>query len=332
MGGIVPLQAIYNFLESAPIELIGHGSVGKKYGALKPGQSSLSACLSVDRWTGVTGTTGLTVRKGVINMPKIVSQVKLIYQMMPTASVEEAANLWTERLVAMAQKINQRRKERIPDGERFIQRIAGVSAKAWRSVINPAFNSRAGMDSADITANQAAKVQEAYQKYESQWDHIFETVDGVPAKRYIDLVQQAKEAYKNGIAKHTLPFTGSKMQGRGISSLAALWLTGDPITEGELRGADIIVAGGPYRICPGSKKPGLKTLLNQRLIQAGVAIVKSGFDATVMAKQNQLTAEQVQGFTDPALDLIPFVAGGDSHVDFIYEAGVFYLEIKVSKM
>jgi hypothetical protein len=253
--------------------------------------------------------------------------------MLPTASADEAADRWAERLAAMAQKINERRKERIPDGERFIQRLAGVSAKSWRSVINPAFKSRAGMDSVDITANQAAKVQEAFQKYESQWDHMFETVDGVPAKRYIELVQLAKEAYKNGIAKHTLPFTGSKMQGRGISSLAALWLTGDPITEGELRGADEIIAGGPYKICVDGKKPGLKAMLNQRLIQAGVAIVKSGFDAAVMAKQNQLTAEEVQGFVDPGLDLIPFAGGGpDSHVDFIYEAGVFYLEIKVSKM
>ena len=262
----------------------------------------------------------------------IVSHVKLIYQMLPTAGAEEAADRWAERLVAMAQKINERRKERIPDGERFIQRIAGVAAKAWRSVINPAFKSRAGMDSADITTNQGAKVQESFQKYERQCDHIFETVDGVPAKRYIDLVQQAKEGYKNGMAKHTLPFTGSKMQGRGISSLAALWLTADPITEGELRGADIIVAGGPYKVCPDGKKPGLKVLLAQRLTQAGSIIVKSGFDATVMTKQNQLTCEQVQGFVDPALDLIPFVAGGDSHVDFIYESGVFYLEIKVSKM
>jgi len=263
----------------------------------------------------------------------IVSHVKLIYQMLPTASAEEAANRWAEGLVAMAQTINERRKIRIPDGERFIQRIAGVSLKAWRSVINPAFKSRSGMDSADITSNQAAKIQEAYQKYESQWNHLFETVDGVPAKRYIELVQQAKEAYKNGIAKHTLPFTGSKMQGRGLSSLATLWLTADPITEGELRGADEIIAGGPYKICPDSKKPSLKTLLAQRLTQAGSIIVKSGFDAAVIAKQNQLTAEVVQGLTDPGLDLIPFVGNSpDSHVDFIYVSGAFYLDIKVSKM
>jgi hypothetical protein len=258
--------------------------------------------------------------------------VKLIYQMSPTGGAERIAELWAERLVGMAQKINQRRKIRIPDGERFIQRLAGPSAKAWRSLINPAFKSRAGLDATDITANQGASLQEAFRKYEGKLDFLFETVDGVPAKRFIDLVQRAKQDYLEGVAKRTLPLTGTKIEGRGLSSLAALWLTDDPITAGELRAADEIIAGGPYLVCPDSKKPGLKTMLNQRLIQAGAVIVKSGFNAAVILKQNQLTAEQVQGFVDPALDLIPFVAGGDSHVDFIYEAGVFYLEIKVSKM
>jgi hypothetical protein len=35
---------------------------------------------------------------------------------------------------------------------------------------------------------------------------------------------------------------------------------------------------------------------------------------------------------DPALDLIPFVGGGDSRVDYIVVDGNLYLEIKVSKM
>jgi hypothetical protein len=258
--------------------------------------------------------------------------VKLIYQILPTGGAERIAEQWSERLVAMAQKINERRKSRIPDGERFIQRLAGPAAKAWRALINPDFKSRAGLDATDVTANQGANLQESFRKYEGQLDFLFETVDGVPAKRYIELVQRAKQDYLEGVAKRTLPLTGSKIEGRGLSALAGLWLTNDPITEGELRAADEIIAGGPYKICPDSKKPGLKAMLAQRLTQAGAVIVKSGFNAAVIAKQNQLTCEQVQGFVDPALDLIPFVATGDSYVNFIYEAGVFYLEIKVSKM
>ena len=38
-------------------------------------------------------------------------------------------------------------------------------------------------------------------------------------------------------------------------------------------------------------------------------------------------------FVDPALDMIPFVAGGDSRVDYILgENNQLYLEVKVSKM
>jgi len=252
--------------------------------------------------------------------------------MLPTAGAEEAAQLWKERLTAMAERVNQRRKARIPDGESFIQRLAGPAAKAWRQLINPAFTSRAGVDSDDITSGHGANLQESFLKYQRQLDFLFETVDGVPAKRYKDLVERGQQDYKEGVARRTLPFTGSKMQGRGISPLAAMWLTADPITEGELRAGDDIIAGGPYLISPESKKPGLKTLLNQRLIQAGAIIVKSDFDPAVIAKQNQLTAEQVQGFVNPALDLVPFVAAGDSHVDYIVDKGVFYLDIKVSKM
>jgi len=262
----------------------------------------------------------------------IVSHVRLIYQMLPTIGAEEAAALWKERLLSMAERINERRKARIPDGESFIQRLAGPSAKAWRKLINPAFTSRAGVDSDDITSGQAANLQESFLKYQRQLDFLFETVDGVTAKRFKELVERGQQDYLEGVARRTLPFTGSKMQGRGIAPLATLWLTNDPITIGEMRAGDDVIAGGPYLISPESKKPGLKTLLNQRLIQAGAIIVKSDFDAAVMTKQNQLTCEQVQGFTDPALDLIPFVAAGDSHVDYIVDKGVFYLEIKVSKM
>jgi hypothetical protein len=268
----------------------------------------------------------------VITMPTVVSHVKLIYQMLPTGGPERIAEHWAKQLKNAALDVNQRRKSRIPDGERFIQRLAGPAAKAWRNMLNPAFKSRAGLDATDITANHAANLQEAFLKYNGQLDFLFETVDGVPAKRFLDLVQRGKQDYLAGVARRTLPLTGCKIEGRGISALAALWLTKDPITEGEIRAADEIIEGGPYKICEDSKKAGLKAMLTQRLTQAGATIVKSGFDAAVMTKQNQLTAEQVQGFVDTTLTLEPFTAGGGSHVDFIYVAGVFYLEIKVSKM
>jgi hypothetical protein len=258
--------------------------------------------------------------------------VKLSIQI-PSGAPERVAEKWAQGLTARAQKVNEGRKARIPDGERYTQRLSGPSAKAFDGVINPAFVSRSGNDATDLTTNQRARVYEpeSYQKYQRQLDFMFETVDGVPAKRYIDQVEKSKADYAAGIAK-LLMLTGSRIEGRGITALAGLWLTGDPTTEGELRGADEIITGGPYLICPQTKKPGLKAMLAQRLLQAGLNIINSDFNAAVMAKQNQLINEQVQGFVDPALDLIPFVAAGDSHVDFIVDKGIHYLEIKISKM
>lgn len=263
-------------------------------------------------------------------MPTVVSHVKLIRQV-PTGGPERVSQLWEEFLTTMAQRINERRKARIPDGEAFIARLAGPS-RGRRQFVNPAFTSRSGMDATELTANQAANLMRSFEKYNKKLDQAFETVDGVPAKKFIDLVKGARSDFAKGIAERTLAFTGSKLEGLGITALATLWLTGDPTTEGHLRAGDIIVAGGPYKVCPDAKKPGLKAMLNQRLIQAGTTIVKAEFAPAVIARQNQLTCEQVQGFVDTTLNLAPFTVGGDSRVDYIVEDGVMYLEVKVSLM
>ena len=97
-----------------------------------------------------------------------------------------------------------------------------------------------------------------------------------------------------------------------IESIAAIDLAGP---------TDITFAGDDRRVAQ---------LANS---QAGAAIVRSSYNPTVIAVQNQLTAEQVQGFVNPALDLVPFVAAGDSHVDYILGLNdQLILEIKVSKM
>jgi len=168
----------------------------------------------------------------------------------------------------------------------------------------------------------------AFKKFRDGIEAMFAD-NGQPFK---DKVDAAKQYFSEGIAQGALLFTGTKRGERGPAPIATLWLTGDPITLRLMRASDTIIEGGPYLISPETKKPGLKAMLNQRLIQAGVEIIKSAMDATVIATQNQLTCEQIQGFTDPSLDLIPFVAAGDSHVDYIVEDGNLYLDIKVSKM
>jgi hypothetical protein len=239
---------------------------------------------------------------------------------------------WKQGLKDRADRIIANSKARIPDATAFNDLLSTASIAGWKDVINPGFFSRAGLKASEIRASQQANISRSYEKYRSQLEFLFETVDGIPAKRFKELVDRAADEYAKGMEARVLPFTGYRASGLGLTAIAAYWLTGDVTTLGFMRGGDSVQEGGPYRICPQAKKPGLKAMLSQRLLQAGATIVKSGMDPTVIAYQNQLTNEEVQGFVDPTLDLIPFSASGDSHVDFIVVDGRLYLEIKVSKM
>jgi hypothetical protein len=260
----------------------------------------------------------------------IVSHVRLLVDVPETPP--EVIERWKEGLKAQAERITINRKKRIGSASAFIARLAGPAIKGWKGVLNPAYVSRRGLKTSEINANFGANLSDAFKKYEGQLDYLFETVDGVPAKRFKELVDRAAEDFRDGMLSRVLPFTGYRASFLGLSGIASLWLTAHPTTEGYLRGGDTVLEGGPYLVCPATKQSGLKVMLNQRLIQAGATIVKSGQDAATIAAQNQLTNEQVQGFVDTTLGLVPFTAGGDSHVDYITIDGRLYLEIKVSKM
>jgi len=257
----------------------------------------------------------------------IVSHVKLSVSL-PEGAPEQITEEWATRLKANADRIKAGIDERLPDEVRFQSELAEPAHKKFRGFVNPSFVSRAGVTGQGIINGHLNKLGKAFRKFRDGLEVMFAN-DG---QRFKERVDAAKQYFSEGIAAGALLFTGIKRGERGPAPIAVLWLTNDPITLRLLRAGDTVIEGGPYLISPETKKPGLKALLNQRLIQAGVEILKSGMDSAVISTQNQLTAEQVQGFVNPALDLIPFVGAGDSHVDYIVEDGNLYLDIKVSKM
>jgi len=281
--------------------------------------------------TGALWTEGY-VREGVITMPTVISHVK--FGIVPVAAVpERVVALWAEGLKKRAPEIYQRLTQLIPDKTAFTEIIADRANLNWLRFVAPDFVSEGGQDKAAIDTSHAEKLRQAYEKWFTQLSHLFETVDGIPAKRFQDLVEANRSAYLQGVAKRVLPFTGLAVEGRGPVPKAALWLTGNQKVNRMLTAADTVLEGGPYRVCPRTKIPGLRAMLVQRLIQAGNNIIKANYEPAVIAAENQKTNEQVQGFVDPVLNLVPFVAGGDSKVDYIIDENKqLYLEIKVSKM
>lgn len=262
-------------------------------------------------------------------MAAVISQVQLMVLSMPEA-LEWSKEQWAQGLKDNAERMNEKRKAKIPNANEFSAKLAGPSSLSYAGILNPGFVSRSGSSAEEIVASQYSNLKNSYQKYSEQLDYMFETVDGVPAKRFKDQVDLAKEDWSKGAGARTLAFTGSKVYAYGLSTLAGMWLTADPRIEGALRGGDVVVLGGPKLICFESAKPSLRTFLNQRLIQAGATLVKQDWLASAITKQNDLTNALLNGYRDPALNIEVFTTGGDSHVDWVRVGEAYYLEVQVA--
>ncbi len=261
---------------------------------------------------------------------KIVSHVIILVPHL-TEVPQRIVDTWNQRLKGSAERIKHGIKTRVPDGERFSARVAETAQLGYKDFVNKDFRSRSGLSRDQITARYHEKLSHSYEKYKDGVDHIYETVDGEPAKRFKDRVDKASKHYSKGAGKTVLCFAGTRLEGRGPAPKAAAWLTADGKILGDIAAADEILEGGPFSITTRSKRPSLRTLLNQRLIQAGVVIIDCKNNRPIMKEQNDLTNELVQGFVDAALNLAEFKTGGDSHVDYLVKTGLMYLDIQISQ-
>lgn len=265
---------------------------------------------------------------------KIISHV-ILYVSFTDAVAERIGNQWEESLKLNAERINQKRKKRIPNSATFGDRLAETSHQGYAAYVNPDFKSRAGLGKQDILNKHIKnlKTPEAFRKYQQKLDHLFETVEGESAKRFKERVALTKGNYAAAVQTRLIAFTGCKIEGLGPAAIAGMWLTGDMKVLGSLRGGDQILEGGPMLVTIPAQRGSLKVAFNQRLIQAGALIAKSGFQPETIEQQNDLTNSLVQGFVNKTLHLAPFTTGGDSRVDYGLDPASkqFQLEIQVSR-
>lgn len=261
----------------------------------------------------------------------IVSHVKLLV-IEPVTAPSRIVEQWAEILKANAQRINEKRLQRIPDLAAFVDRLAALSSSGYAGVIDPTLVTRSGLKRRDIVSRQYAKLREAYANYRQKLEDTFATKDGVTAKEFKRLVDRAKDLFAKGVSRWTLPQTGTRAEELGPAPIAAGWLINDRKVIQRLRADDKILEGGPFLITTAEKAPTLKTALTQRLTQSGVVIMQSTFDPATMTDHNTLTNSIVQGFVNPALGIDPFVTGGTSHVDFIRESNKLFLDVQVSRV
>jgi len=260
---------------------------------------------------------------------KVVSYVRLMTAL-PSTVVDRIVESWARTLKAEAESIYEKLTSRIPDAKRFQEVLVGASSQGFLPYINPAFISRSGKGERVIKSGQIANLKRSFERYRKKLGWIFESVDGIPAKRYKELVDLKKDDFRAGLASRTIAFTGTKIEGLGPASIAVLWLVKDLTVEGKLRPGDDM-KGGPFLITLREDVPNLKATLQSRLGQAGANIVKADYAEPVMQAENDHTNRIVQKFVDPALNIVSFATGGASHVDYLLsEATQLFLEIKIT--
>jgi hypothetical protein len=261
----------------------------------------------------------------------VVSEVKLI---IPTfATPTRVKDQWAEVLGVDASRINEKAQLVISGEGSFSDRLSGPSSAGFNPMISSSFVSKSGKTADQIKTNQRVNLARSYAKWAGKMDFQFATVDGIPCARFKDVVNDSKDSMGAGLALRTLPLTGIKVEGRGLIALAGLWLTGDARVEGMLRAGDEVVIGGSYLICKAEKSFPVRTVLASMLTYVGSEIIKSDWNAALMAVLNQLTCGCLQPFVNPAGDFIPFTVGGDSRCDYEID-GVLgkILHVKISKM
>lgn len=244
---------------------------------------------------------------------------------------EDVNKKWVEMTIANAELGNDRRKRKIKTNVDFEGMVAGVSSQAYEKYINPDFVSKSGLNKQEITIKHHKNLVQSYPKYINKLDYMFATVDGIPAKRYKEIIQNTAQNYGKNVAEKLLAFTGMRSRSDGCAVMAMKWLDGAQISGikefiGHMSGGPIIIAGDGLRST-------FRAGLEQRLIQAGATIFRSDFNPDVVKKQNGITNRYLTSQSDPALNLAPFTTGGASHVDYLAptpDAG-FRLEIKVSQ-
>lgn len=258
----------------------------------------------------------------------LVSHVRLAVDFRASAPAR-VVEQWAESLKLNAERINAKRQAIIPNEEVFQGTIAKPSTEKFAPFVNPTFTSETGLESGDIIAKQGANIRDSYLDYKNRLDWVFATVDGVPAKRFKELVDLAREEFSRGTAKRALPFTGIRIEELGPAPIAARWLVGDHLVVGKLRQADSVLAGGPYLVTQLKIRSAFKSGLVGRLVQGGAAIVRANFSSTVIAAQNNQTNHLVQSLIEATIGLTPFATGGLSHVDYVMTHDDLWLDIQV---
>lgn len=263
-------------------------------------------------------------------MPDIITKLRLVITEYPFPP-DYISEQWAEGLKTNASRINQKRKLVINNQQAFETKLADSAKLGWRNVINPAFKSRSGLGSEQIKDAFGSNLTGSYDKWNSGLEYAFETVDDEEAKLFKEKVDQSKDAFATGIASRTLRMTGDKVNGRGASPIAVMWLTGELIAKSLLRPGDDLIKGEPVDISKAGMRSTMKAALTGRITQSGIVVIRSGYNATTISNENTNLCATVTALADNLVyeDFAEPLIITKSHLGFEVVNNTLYLVVQV---
>lgn len=265
-------------------------------------------------------------------MPEIITKLRLVVTEYPFPP-EYISEQWAEGLKTNASRINQKRKLVINNPQAFETKLADPAKLGWKDVINPAFKSRSGLGVEQIKDAYGSNLTGSYDKWNGALEYAFETVDEEEAKRFKEKIDQSKDAFAVGVANRTLRMTGDKVNGRGASPIAVMWLTGDLIAKSLLRPGDDLIKGEPVDISKSGMRSTLKAALTQRITQSGIVVIRSGYNAATISDENTNLCATATALADTTVyeDFAEPLVVTKSHLGFEVVNNTLYLVVQVYK-
>lgn len=249
------------------------------------------------------------------------------------ASVEPAGDMpqkWADGLVANAAVINDRRIAKIPDEGVFQTKIADPSNAKYSPMIDADFVSQSGRNQANISRLQYKNLTKSFNHWNDKLDLMFATVDGVVAKRFKDQVNNTKDVWAEVIAGKTLRLTGDKVRGR-LASQAVYWMTGDR-NANQMTNGHVLLAGAPFDLTKGVLRQQFRAAAMNLIVQAGVLIIESDFNADEIAAQNTRLNALADAFNSAGLDdFAEPDAPANSHFGYVWADPEFFLHVRLQE-
>jgi len=234
---------------------------------------------------------------------------------------------WAKSLTTNAELINDRRQRAVGSEGDFQAKMSGPSSVGFTDFVEGSeYVTRGGRSMDHIKEAQAANLENKFSQWSKALDYVFETIDGVPGKRFVELVNNKIDNTAVAWALKGLRITGDKIRGLGLATKAAYWLTGDNRGVDLIRAEDIVIAGKPTDTQKDGLQNAFKAAFVQKVIQAGMLISNAKYSAARLTEQNAILNAVCNGYRDTAK--ADSFDGTNAFCKFIVEDNRVYLHVK----